>query len=147
MSALSNYLENKIIDYVFRGQTFVPPANIYIALLTSAANDADGSGVEVSGGGYARVAVPTSLAAWAGTQAAGSTVASTGTSGTTSNNASISFATPTAGWGNVVAFEAYDALTGGNPLFYGTLSVAKTINIGDSVSFAPGTLSLQIDSE
>jgi len=35
MGALSDYLENKIIDYVLRGQTFTAPTNVYVALLTS----------------------------------------------------------------------------------------------------------------
>lgn len=145
MAALSDYLENQIIDHIFRGQVFTPPTNVYVALMTSAPTDA-GGGIEVTGGSYARVAVAASLAAWAGTQAAGSTVASSGTSGTTSNNATISFPTPTAGWGNVTHFAVYDAASAGNLLFYAPLTVAKTINTGDTVSFAAGALTLQIDN-
>lgn len=86
------------------------------------------------------------LTAWAGTQAAGSTTASTGTGGTTSNNSAINFPTPTAGWGTVTHFGVYDAATNGNLLFYAALTVAKTVNTSDTVSFAAGALTLQIDN-
>jgi len=95
MSALSDYLENKLIDHILRGQTLTAPANVWIALFTAAPNDA-GGGTEVSGGSYARVQVASSLANWAGTQGAGTTTASSGTGGQTSNNGAITFPAPTA---------------------------------------------------
>lgn len=145
MAAMSDYLENKLIDQIFRAQAFTFPSTLHVGLLTAAPSDT-GGGTEVSGGAYARVAVTNSLANWAGTQSAGSTVASSGTSGTTSNNGTITFATPTAGWGTVTHFGIYDASTGGNLLFFGALTVSKTINNGDTVSFPAGTLSIQIDN-
>ena len=36
MTALSDYLENKIIDYVLRAQAFTAPATVYVGLLTAA---------------------------------------------------------------------------------------------------------------
>lgn len=146
MGAKSDYLENKLIDFIFRGVAFTAPATVYIGLLTSAPSDA-GGGVEVSGGAYARVAVASSLANWAGTQAAGSTVASSGTSGTTSNNAAITFPAPTANWGVVTHFGVYDAATAGNLLYWAALTTAKTINSGDAApSFAAGSLTIQEDN-
>jgi hypothetical protein len=147
MSAMSDYLENKLIDFVFRGQTFTPPATLYIALFTTADNDAGNARVEVSGGSYARVAVTSSMANWAGTQGAGTTVASNGTSGTTSNNGAITFASPTANWGTVAGIGIFDALSGGNELWYGTLTTPKTVNNGDAApSFTAAALSIQIDN-
>src|SRR5674476_468937 len=84
-AALSDYLENKLIDHVFRAQAYTAPVTIYVELYTSACSDS-ARGTEVSGGSYARAAVTSGLAAWAGTQSAGSTTASSGTGGTTSNN-------------------------------------------------------------
>ncbi|MDP2808653.1 MAG: hypothetical protein Q8O34_00725 [Rhodocyclaceae bacterium] len=145
MTAKTDYLENKLIDHVFRGQTYTPPATLYVGLFTSAPTDA-GGGVEVTGGDYARVGVAASLANWAGTQAAGSTTASSGTGGTTSNNVAITFPAPTAPWGNVVAFGLFDALTGGNPLVGSALTTPKTINNGDAApSFAAGALTFRED--
>lgn len=146
MAAMSDYLENKLIDQIFRGQAYSFPATLYVGLLTAAPSDT-GGGTEVSGGSYARVAVTCSLANWAGTQAAASTAASTGTSGTTSNNGAITFPAPTANWGSVTSFGIYDASSAGNLLFYGSLGTAKTVNANDAApSFAAAALSLQIDN-
>lgn len=146
MVAMTDFLENRMIDWLLRGQTFTPPANMFVGLLTVAPSET-GGGTEVTGGSYARVSVASTLANWAGTQGAGTTVASSGTNGTTSNNAAITFPTPTANWGNVVAFGLYDASTAGNLLIYATLTAAKTINNGDPApSFAAAALTFQIDN-
>lgn len=147
MASMSDYLENKLIDYVLRAQTFTAPATVYAALLTTNDNDAHGTAVEVATGSYARVAVTSSLANWAGTQSAGSTSASSGTGGTTSNNNAITFPTPTANWGSITGIGLFDASTSGNLLFYGALTVAKTVNNGDPApSFAAAALSIQMDN-
>lgn len=145
MAAMSDFLENKLIDQIFRGQAYTFPSTLYVGLLTVAPSDT-GGGTEVSGNAYARVAVTASTTNWAGTQSAGSTTASSGTSATTSNNGAITFPTPTATWGTVVAFGIYDASTSGNLLFYGTLTIAKTINQSDTVTFPAASLSLQLDN-
>lgn len=145
-TSLSDYLENKIVDWLVRGQTFTPPATVYFALATSTGSDS-ACGTEVSGGSYARVAVASSLANWAGTQSAGSTTASSGTSGTTSNNNTITFPAPTANWGVVTEYCVFDASTSGNLLWRTALTAAKTINNGDAApSFAAGAATLQIDN-
>lgn len=143
---MSDWLENKICDFLMRAQTWTAPTGLYVALFTAAPTDA-GGGTEVTGGSYARVNLAPSLANWAGTQSAGSTTASTGTGGTTSNNAAITFPAPTANWGSIVAFGVFDASTAGNLIWYGTLSVSKTVNNGDAApSFAIGALTIQIDN-
>lgn len=143
--ALTDYAENKGIDALLRGQTLGAPATFYIRLNTSACSDA-ASGTEVTGGSYARVAVTSSLANWAGTQAAASTTASSGTGGTTSNNGAISFTTPTAGWSTVSSVEWMDATSAGNSWICTTLTTPKTINSGDAVSFPAASLTFQNDN-
>lgn len=147
MAAKSDYLENKIIDWLFRGQAYTPPATLYFALLTTNTDDDGSPLVEVSGGSYARVGVAASLANFAGTQSAGSTTVSTGNTGTTSNNAAITFPAPTANWGSVTGLALYDAASAGNMLFYTALTVAKTVNNGDAApSFAIGAFTYQDDN-
>jgi len=152
---MSDFLENKLLDWLFRGQAIgitgasaaagTGPANLYIGLFTT--NPTDGtSGTEVTGNAYARVAVASSLANWAGTQAALSTVASSGTSGTTSNNGVLSFPTPSASWGTVNGMAIFDAASGGNMLIWSGLTQSKLINSGDSVTFPASSLSFQIDN-
>lgn len=143
---MTDYLENKLIDWLFRGQTYTPPATLYAGLYTTCPTDST-AGTEVTGGSYARVAITGSLANWAGTQSAGSTTASTGTGGTTSNNAAVNFPAPTANWGSVQCFGLLDASTSGNLLIYHALAVAKTVNNGDAApSFASGALTFQVDN-
>lgn len=156
MAAMSDFLENKLIDWLLRAQAIgitgasaaagTGPTSVYVALLTAAPSDA-GGGTEVTGGSYARVAVTSALANWAGTQSAASTIASSGTGGTTSNNSAITFPAPTANWGVVTHFGIYDTSTVGNLLIWAALTVSKTINNGDAApSFAAAALTYQIDN-
>lgn len=132
--ALSDYFENNVVDYTFRAQTWTIAANYFVGLSTAACSDSS-VGTEVTGGSYARVSYARSLANWAGTQAAASTTASSGTGGVTSNNVAISFVTPTAGWGTVTHFFLSDASSAGNIIICQALTTSKTINNGDTVSF------------
>jgi hypothetical protein len=142
----SNFLANKLIDQLFRAQAYTFPATIYVGLMTVVETEA-GGGTEVTGGSYARVAVTASLANFAGTQSAGSTVASSGTSDTTSNNNSITFPAPTANWGSIVGIGIFDAATSGNLLLFSPLTVAKTVNNGDPAPlFAAAAMSFEIQS-
>jgi hypothetical protein len=147
MAAMTDYLENKLIDFMFRGQAFTPPATWYVALFTAAPSDA-GGGTEVSGTGYARVGIASSTANFAATNAAGSTAnPSTGTSGTTSNNVAINFPTPGGSWGTITHCALFDASSGGNMMGQGALATARTVtDAGTPVSFAAGTLTFQIDN-
>jgi hypothetical protein len=156
MSATTDAFENKLIDFLFRGQALglanttaaagTGPSTHYVGLITAAGSDA-AVGTEVAGGGYARVAVAATLANWAGTQGAGTTVASNGSSGTTSNNNAVTFPTPSAAWGQVVEFGVFDSQVGGTELWRGALGSPKTINNGDPApSFAAGALTIQIDN-
>jgi hypothetical protein len=147
MAAKSDYLENKIIDWLFRGQSYTPPATLYFALLTTNTDDDGSPLVEVSGGSYARAGVAASLTNFAGTQGAGTTVASTGNTGTTSNNVAITFPAPTANWGSVTGMAVYDAPTGGNMLIYTALTLPKTVNNGDAAPvFSAAAFTYQDDN-
>ncbi len=105
--------------------------------------------VEVAGNAYARVAVASSLANWSGTQGAGTTVASTGTTAAISNNIAVTYPTPTGAWETgtqqIWGFATYDAATAGNLLRFGGLGADQIINTGNGVSFAPGQLVFKTD--
>lgn len=147
-SGMTNFMRNKIIDWWHRGQAATPPATVYIALVSTTPSAAT-AGTALSGTGYARQAVSSSMVAWAGTQGAGTTSASSGTSGVTSNNAVVDFGTAGAAWGTASHWEAYDALTGGNRLFFGEITdnagtpTPRSIVMGDPVSFPIAALQLQ----
>lgn len=144
--ALTDFAENKLIDYLFRAQASSLPATWYVGLFTTCPTDST-AGTEVTGGSYARVSVTSSLVNWAGTQSAGSTTASTGTGGTTSNNGAITFPAPSANWGTVECWGLFDASTSGNLWVFSALTINKTINNGDAApSFAAAAATFQIDN-
>ena len=145
MASMSNYLENKLADHLFRTTTFSQPAELHVGLLTAAHSDTGGC-TEVSGGSYARVQLNPGDANWKGTHASTSG-ASSGTGGTVSNAVAITFPAPSANWGSVTHFGIYDASSGGNLLFWAALTTPKTVNSGDAApSFAVDALTVQIDN-
>jgi hypothetical protein len=134
--AMSDYLEGQVIAHLFRTATFTKPPALYIALFTVTPSDS-GGGTEVTGGSYARVARAPLDANWA---------APTGGNGTTSNVAAVTFPTPTANWGTIVAIGIFDASTSGNLLLWGPLVTSKTVNNGDAApSFGAGSLAVAFD--
>lgn len=142
---LSDYQRNRIIDAVHRGQAITWPTDTYIALATTIPS-ASTPGTEVTGSGYARVEMPADMDTWSGTQGAGTTTASTGTTGVTSNNIEIDFGTAAAAWGTVGWWMEFDAPTGGNMLAFGTIvdalgvAAPRSIVSGDPVKFPEGAL-------
>ena len=128
MGALTDYLENKLLDHVLRNVAYTPPATVYVGLFTAAPGET-GGGTEVSGGGYARQAVSFSAAA----------------NGQTSNSADITFPVATANWGTITHIALFDAATAGNMLWYGALSASKTIQTGDQFIIKAGNLTCSLD--
>jgi hypothetical protein len=127
----TNILENAQINWL-RGASPTPPAALYAGLYTTMPSDGEAGtgGVEVSGGSYARVLFSFNAPS----------------NGNTSNAAQIDYPTPTADWGDVVGFGVWDAISGGNLLLISTpFATAKTIQVGDPVSFAAGALQYQED--
>ena len=134
--SLTDTLETALIGHLFRGSAYTAPSTWHVGLLTGACSDS-AAGTEVSGGSYARVGVASGAGTWAAVSAG---------NGTTSNVSAINFATPSASWGTVTHFGLYDASTAGNLLICQALTASKTINSGDTVSFAAGALTIQIDN-
>jgi hypothetical protein len=136
MAAFSNYLENKLIDHVFRAATFSKPSALYVSLHTADVTDA-GTGTEVSGGAYARAQLDPSDTNWTATQG-GTSGNSSGTGGHTDNADAVTFPAPSgANWGVVTHFGIWDASSSGNLLFHGALGTPKTINDGDAAPTFP----------
>lgn len=136
--AMSNYLEGKIIDHLFRADTFAKPSAIYVGLIKfyeaekveSMTGTTVSSAKEASGGAYARIAVTQNDDNWS--------AASTG--GATSNSDAITFPTATADWGIVSGVFVADALTGGNLLLHGALTTPRDVQNGDVFKFNAGDL-------
>jgi hypothetical protein len=123
---LTNYLENKLIDHFLGTTSYTMPADVYVGLFTVSPGEA-GGGTEVTGGSYAR-----QIATFTGAA-----------SGATSNDDNIDFTGMPAV--TTVAIGIFDALTTGNMLLYGTLTVNKTTDAGDTLRIATGDLDISID--
>lgn len=142
--SFTDFLENKLADHLFRTTTYTP-GTLYVSLHTGACSDSS-TGTEVSGGSYARVSVTKADASWKGTHGSASGNSS-GTNGTVSNAAAITFPAPTANWGSVTHFGLFDASSAGNQLICAALTQSKTINNGDAApSFAIDALTIQVDN-
>ena len=127
MAAMSNYLENKVLDYVLRDQADWAPAAVYLSLHTADPTDA-GTGAECSGGSYARQAI-TFNAAHA-------------TAGTIDNSSVEEFTNMPAC--TVTHIGVWDAASSGNLLFFGAVSASKTVTSGDTISLAAGSLDITL---
>lgn len=125
--SFSNYLETKVLDHVFGGTAYTAPSTLYLALFTANPNE-DGSGTEVSGGGYAR-----------------QSVAFTISGNTASNTAAVEYPTATANYGTVSHVGIYDASSSGNLIAYAALTSSKTIETGDVFRVPTGDLDITLD--
>lgn len=124
-AALSNYLENKIINHVLRNTPYITPGvQVWVALYTNDPTDAD-VGTEVAGGGYVRQQVT----AW-----------DVPANRATQNTSPINFPQASLAWGVVTHIGIRDAATGGNLLFYAALTVSKTVGIGGYFSIPAGDI-------
>ena len=128
MSAMSDYLENEILDHILGTGAYTMPTTVYVGLSTGSFGD-DNSGTELTGNNYARVSATFSAAA----------------SGTTSNSAAIEFAAATGSWGLISHFGIFDAASAGNLLIHGAFTTAKTIASGDILKIDAGDLDISAD--
>lgn len=129
MSALSDYSEKLILDWLMTTGSATRPTAWYIGLFTAAPSDS-GGGTEVSGNGYSRQSV--------------TFAAATSPGGTTDNTGSVSFTASGGNWGSITHIGIFDASTSGNLLWHGSLSSSKTVNDGDTLQFAAGAVDLTL---
>lgn len=123
MANLSTYSINAVLDAFFRNIGFTSPTTVYLALYLTDPTPND-IGTEVSGGSYTRM--PVTFTAPSG--------------GAIQNTVDITFPTATANWGTVAFAGIRDALSGGNLLAFGPLSIPKTVSIADILKFTAGNV-------
>lgn len=135
-SSKSVYLEKKHLDEDFGAQVWTAPAILYLALFTArgtttqAANNTNF--VEVAVGAYIRKSIANNLTTW---NAATSIFPSQ-----KSNAIRIEFITPTADWGSITCMGIYDAVSGGNLLYWADLVAPVTVLSGAAPAFEIGAL-------
>jgi len=129
MTAATNYLENEVLDHILGEGTrdFASPTNLQVGLFTAVTDGEAGTVTEVSGNGYARTDVTFGVS----------------TGGSATNTADVTFPTATGGdWGLVNNAGIYDQA--GNLLFYGALTVSKTVTDGDTFQISTGSLTISL---
>lgn len=122
-SSATNYLHNAQVGNVLKGTPWTAPTSLWLALFTTvpALTGSGGTEVTTSGTNYGRIQIAQG-SGWAGPA---------GTNQVYSNTADLSFLVPTANWGTVTGAGLFDAQTGGNLLWVGTLTSPKIVNNGD----------------
>ena len=124
------YSAKKILEHLVGKTAFTMPT-AHVALFVG---NPLGAGVEVSGVDYARKV--TAGSDWGAASFASPTAS-------ISNVADIDFGTAGGAWGTVDYVAVYDALSGGNRLASGKLTVARPVVLDDPVKFPAGTLTVR----
>jgi hypothetical protein len=127
MAAMSNYLENALINATLRNTSYTTPSTVYVGLYTTDPTDAN-TGTEVTGGSYARKAATFGAPS----------------NGVSTISSAIEFDQATANWGTVTHFGILDASTSGNLLYHGALTASKAIDTGDVFKFATSALTVTL---
>ena len=123
MSA-SNSFENQILNAAFGAGTLTKPANVYVALYSTAPTDST-AGTELTGNGYARQIVNFGSAA----------------NGAISSSGNVTFtANASSTWSTAVAVALTDAASSGNIMVYGSLAPTRTIKNSETINFTVGNL-------
>jgi hypothetical protein len=121
----SAYLRTKMIEAALKAVAFTGPATIYMSLHTAAPGLAGAN--EISGNGYARVAVAFGVSAL----------------GVVLNSSSPTTPAPTPGnWGTATHFALWDALTVGNMIYGDALNNPVATSVGVPVNIPIGSLSI-----
>jgi hypothetical protein len=126
MAGIAAYLEKALLDFSLNAQVVNRPVAWSMGLSLGVPSSVSGSEI-ATGSGITR---QTLLMAAAASPAGSASNASALTFGPILSSATLS------------GIQVWDtaAATGGNMLWYGTLTTARALNAGDSVVFAPGAL-------
>lgn len=124
---ISTDLANKLLSGILRNVAYEPALIVYAALYTTDPTD-DDVGIEVSteATGYERMPVVFTDPDL--------------TPRETENDVEVEFPEATASWGTITHVGIRTADVAGDLLFFGPLTVEKTIGIGDQPRFKAGTL-------
>lgn len=133
MAAISNYLENALLNHTLRGHTagtsLSQPSTVYVALFTADPTDANTTSNEVAAGSNSYERQTVTFAAPSG--------------GSVASDAQVDFIDMPGV--TVTHVGLYDALTSGNLLYHGALTQSKVVNAGDTFTINAGDLTCTLD--
>jgi hypothetical protein len=125
MSNITNFGENQLLVWQLTAGAVSRPTAWYVGAGTGHTDT--GLTGEPSGNGYARQVVSFTV-----------------TNDAATNSALLVFGPASASWGSMASVAVFDAVTGGNCLWAGALTTARTVDTGDSLTIAASALSLTI---
>lgn len=129
------YLKTLLNDHLLRTSTTTKPSALYLCLFTVKpdVDGANGTEVDTTDTGYARISVGPLDANWSVPNA----------SGVSQSLIAFTFGAPTADWGTVVAWGIADADTAGNLLIVEDLDTSVEVVSGSlTPMFPPGYLTI-----
>ena len=124
--ALSNYLENALLNATVRNTAYTSPATVYLALYSTAPTPST-SGTELTGSGYSRQAITFNAPS----------------GGAVTSNVTVTFGAATSNWLPIIASAVVDASTGGNILYF-TSTIAQNVLSGSSLVIDGGNVSITL---
>jgi hypothetical protein len=135
-NANAKVLADDILNWV-KGTAFpAAPATLYVALLTAVPTKNDGTGLtEVSGSGYARQGIAST--GWSAISQSADTIHDQ-----ISNSAAITFPAVTTTSYTVAGVAIYDALSGGNLLWYAAVT-SQVVAVGNQYQIGAGSLVIE----
>ena len=135
MGAASNYLENKLLDHSLKVAAYTQPTTLSVALFKNTSGNAAANleaniitdEISTVGTAYARL-TPTFGSA---------------SNGTSASTGALTWTAATANWGTVTHVAVLDQLN--NVLYWGAVTVPKTIETGDVFQISAGNLTISLD--
>ena len=137
MANFSNYLENKIVQWLDGTQLPAPTGSLWVALYSTPGVVQDNAATNLIGLTTPRVEV----SSWTVTTATGSSDSS---DASITNGAEIVMISNSNITATASHFAVYDAVSAGNLLFHGALSSSVSIAVGDTVKFAANSITLTV---
>ena len=124
--ALTNYLENALLNATVRNTTYTSPATVYLALY-NVAPTASTAGTELSGSGYSRQAITFNAPS----------------GGSVTSNVTVTFGPATGNWSTINATAVVDDSTSGNIMYF-TTTAGQNILSGSSLVIGSGNVSITL---
>ena len=120
---INTYTENALLNHLFRGQAYTTPGTLYLGVGKSAPNEAGTGFTEPTAPSYARYEITSNTTNW-----------TEPISGSLSNSTAFRFTEAAEYWTTAAAplthWALFDAPTGGNMLFFGSLLKAQEVPAG-----------------
>lgn len=134
---INTYTENAILNHLFRGQAYTAPSTLYLGVGKSAPNESGIGLTEPDAPSYKRYEITSNTTNW-----------TEPTSGSLSNSIAFRFAEAETSWTTAASplthWAIFDAATGGNMLFFGSLLKAQEVPSGGILEIPQNALETKI---